>query len=167
MVDDLYPHTVLLTAEAVLAAGAQSHRAGEALDMALRDAFWTDSRNVAHRQVILEVAAEVSRIEPTAELDTAVLAAALDDGRHRAQLMHDHAVASTGVIAANPTFVLPDRGSVAYPGITVHWEGPEAARIPIIDKHDPSVYGELLRRAAATPDGRRHGRRRRVGRRPR
>src|SRR5436190_24133662 len=43
--DDLYPHTVLLAAEAVHAASAQSPETGEALDLALRRAFGTQSRS--------------------------------------------------------------------------------------------------------------------------
>jgi hypothetical protein len=46
------PHTVLLAAEAMHAAGAQSRTAGEELDLALRRAFWTQSRSISHRQVI-------------------------------------------------------------------------------------------------------------------
>ena len=53
--DDLYPHTVVLAAEAVLAATSQSMDAAEALDAALRRAFWSQSRSIAHRQVILDV----------------------------------------------------------------------------------------------------------------
>jgi hypothetical protein len=49
----------------VLAAGAQSHAAGEALDLALRRAFWTHSRSISHRAVILEVAAEAGPVDVT------------------------------------------------------------------------------------------------------
>lgn len=150
--DDLYPHTVLLAAEAVLAASAQSLGAGEALDIALRAAFWTHSRNIAHRQVILEVAAEVARDEPTAQLDTASLTAALDAGRHRADLMHDYATARTDRVPGSPTFSLPDGHTVTNPGIALHWEGPEAASVPIVDRHDPAAYAELLRRATTGPE---------------
>ena len=150
--DDPHPHTVLVAAEAVLAADAQNHRAGEALDRALRTAFWTDSRSISHRAVILDVATEVARSRTTAELDTGSLVAALDDGRHRADLMRDHAIAKTGVIAGSPTFVLPGGYTVTNPGITVYWKGPETARIPIVESYDPSVYGDLLRRAAASAE---------------
>jgi predicted DsbA family dithiol-disulfide isomerase len=146
--DDLYPSTVLLAVEAVLAAEAQSHTAGELLDLALRTAFWTDSRSIAHRQVILDVADEVMRRQPNGGLNVASLAAALDDGRHRANLTRDHAFARTGAIAGSPTFVLADGYTVTNPGITVHWEGPELARVPIVDHYESGVYDELLDRAA-------------------
>lgn len=146
--DDLYPHTVLLAAEAVLAATAQSRTAGTALDAALRAAFWTHSRSIAHRQVILEIAGKVVQ-GPGSGLDVAALAAALDDGRYRADLMRDHDLASTDAIDGSPTFVLPDGTTITNPGIVVHWEGPWAAGFPIVDSHDPAVYADLLRRAAA------------------
>ncbi len=151
--DDQYPNTVLLAAEAVIAAGAQSHPAGEALDLALRKAFWTHSRSISHRAVILEVAAEavpVSAADPTGAgpVDVARLAAALDDGRHRADLMADFAVAQTDAITGSPTFRLPDGSAHTNPGIEVHWDGPWAAGYPVVDAHDPTVYEDLLRRAA-------------------
>ncbi len=142
--DDLYPHTVLLAAEAVLAAGAQSRAAAVALDAALRTAFWTHSRSISHRQVILEVAREVG----DAALDVGALAAALDSGRHRADVMRDFALAQTDAIDGSPTFVLPDGSTVTNPGITVHWQGAWAAGFPVVDSHDRSVYADLLRRAA-------------------
>lgn len=122
--DQLYPHTVLLAAEAVLAAGAQSRTAGEALDAAVRTAFWTHSRSIAHRAVLLQIAHETAA---AADLDVAALTEALDAGRFRAQLMSDYATAQTGAIPASPTFVVPDGTAHANPGITVHWEGPWAA----------------------------------------
>jgi predicted DsbA family dithiol-disulfide isomerase len=140
--DDRYPHTVLLAAEAVIAAGAQSHAAGEALDLALRKAFWTHSRSISHRAVILEVAAEAGPV------DVALLATALDDGRHRADLMADFAVAQTDAITGSPTFRLPDGSAHTNPGIEVHWDGPWAVGYPVVDAHDPAVYEDLLRRAA-------------------
>nr|WP_225953682.1 DsbA family protein [Kibdelosporangium phytohabitans] len=146
--DDLYPHTVLLAAEAVLAASAQSLAAGEALDAALRTAFWTDSRSIAHRGVILDVAAETAGAAPESGLDPARLAEALDSGRHRADLMRDYEIAQTDAIAASPTFVLPDGTAISNPGISVHWDGPWASGFPVVDKHEPAEVVELLHRAA-------------------
>ena len=140
--DDLYPHTVLLAAEAVHAAKPQGHAAAEALDRALRRAFWLDSRSIAHRQVLLDIA------EQTAAVDVAALAEALDSGRHRRDVMDDHAVAQTDAIPGSPTLRLPDGTTVTNPGITVHWEGPWAAGYPVVDHDDPGVHDELLRRAA-------------------
>jgi predicted DsbA family dithiol-disulfide isomerase len=145
--EDLYPHSVLLAAEAVLAAGAQSHAAGTALDEALRTAFWTHSRSIAHRQVILDVAQDVANSTDSA-LDVAALAAALDEGLHRADVMRDYGLAQTDAIAGSPTFVLPDGHTVTNPGISVHWEGEWAAGYPVVDSFDSSVYADLLHRAA-------------------
>lgn len=139
--DDRYPHTVLLAAEAVQAASAQSPTAGEELDLALRRAFWTESRSISHRQVILDVAAGITQV------DVGQLTTALDDGRHRKQVMADFAVAGSDAIAASPTFRLPDGTTVTNPGIEVHWEGPFAQGFPVVDAHDAGVYDELLRRA--------------------
>jgi predicted DsbA family dithiol-disulfide isomerase len=151
--DDRYPHTVLLAAEAVLAATSQSMDAAEALDAALRRAFWSQSRSIAHRQVILDVAAEAAteladRDDGIAVLDVDRLTEALDSGRHRRALMADFAIARTDAIPGSPTLRLPDGSTVHNPGMTVHWEGPWAAGYPIVDADDPRVYEDLLRRAA-------------------
>jgi predicted DsbA family dithiol-disulfide isomerase len=147
--DDLYPHTVLLAAEAVVAAKRQSMDVAEALDAALRRAFWSQSRSIAHRQVILDVAAEVAdRDDGNAVLDVDQLTDALDSGRSRRALMADFAIARTDAIPGSPTLRLPDGSTVHNPGMTVHWEGPWAAGYPIVDVDDPRVYEDLLRRAA-------------------
>ena len=147
--DDLYPHTVLLAAEAVLAAKWQSMDAAEALDAALRRAFWSQSRSIAHRQVVLDVAAEVAdRDDGNAVLDVDQLTDALDSGRSRRALMADFAIARTDAVPGSPTLRLPDGSTVHNPGMTVHWEGPWAAGYPIVDVDDPRVYEDLLRRAA-------------------
>jgi predicted DsbA family dithiol-disulfide isomerase len=147
--DDLYPHTVLLAAEAVQAAKAQSLAAAEALDAALRRAFWRESRSIAHRQAILDVAAETADLDAPGVLDVGRLADALDTGRHRADVMADFAIARTDAVPGSPTLRLPDGTTVTNPGMTVHWEGPWAAGYPVVDADDPKVYDDLLRRAAA------------------
>jgi predicted DsbA family dithiol-disulfide isomerase len=138
--DDTYPHTVLLAAEAVHAASAQDLAAGEELDLALRRAFWTHSRSISHRAVILEVAADVPAV------DAGTLAAALDSGAFRSAVMADYAVARTDAIAGSPTFRFPGGPTVTNPGIEVHWDGPWAAGFPVVDAHDAGVYDALLTR---------------------
>lgn len=142
--EDLYPHTVLLAAEAVHAAADQGAGAAEELDLALRRAFWLASRSIGHRQGVLDVAAEL----PAGVLDVAALTAALDDGRHRATVMADFAVAATDAIAGSPTFRLPDGTAVTNPGVQVHWDGPWASGFPVVDADDPGVVEDLVRRAA-------------------
>lgn len=145
--DDLYPHTVLLAAEAVHAAQAQSLAAGEALDLGLRRAFWTQSRSITHRAVILEIAAEVR--DAGTELDVAALTHALDTGAHRRDVTADHAVAQTDAIPASPTLRLADGAAYTNPGTAVEWAGPWAAGYPVITSHDPDVLADIVRRAAA------------------
>jgi predicted DsbA family dithiol-disulfide isomerase len=142
--DDLYPHTVLLAAEAVHAATAQSLTAGEELDFALRRAFWTQSHSISHRQVIIDVAGEL----PAGLLDVDALAAALDDGRHRAAVMADYAVSQTDAVDGSPTFRLADGTAVTNPGLTVHWDGPWASGFPVVDSEDAAVYDDLVERAS-------------------
>ncbi|MDT7582002.1 MAG: hypothetical protein QOK35_3266 [Pseudonocardiales bacterium] len=150
--DDVYPHTVLLAAEAVHAARAQSLAAGEALDLALRRAFWTGSRSISLRDVVLEIAGETAAgtALDVPVLDVAALTEALDSGRHRAEVFADHAVARTDAIAGSPTMRLADGTTVTNPGTEVAWAGPWAAGFPIIGRHDATVLDELVRRAAAT-----------------
>jgi predicted DsbA family dithiol-disulfide isomerase len=143
--DDLYPHTVLLAAEAVLAAKSQSVRAGEYLDRALRQAFWFRSLSISHRQVILEVADEV---DADANLDVTKLAAALDEGTHRKSLTNDYAIGQGDQVSGSPHLFLPDGTDEHNPGMTVHWEGPWAAGYPIVDTDEPAIYDDILRRAA-------------------
>lgn len=140
--EDRYPHTVLLAAEAVLAAKEQGFDRSEALDAGLRRAFWTESRSISHRGVILEVAGQSG-------LDVPALADALDEGRHRRRLFDDHDIARTNAIAGSPTFVLPDGAAVTNPGIDVHWQGDWAVGFPVVDRSDPAEIENLVRRAAA------------------
>jgi predicted DsbA family dithiol-disulfide isomerase len=140
--DWLYPSTVLLASEAVLAAKEQGLRASEDLDRALRRGFWTESRSIAHRQVILELAAE------TGTVDVDALAGELDSGRHRAALMTDYAIAQSDAVNGSAHFFFADGSDVHNPGVTVHWEGPWAAGFPVVDKYDPSWAEAALRRYA-------------------
>ena len=124
------------------AAKAQGLGPSEDLDSALRKAFWTDSRSIGHRQVILDVAAE------TTTIDVSSLAEALDSGRYRANVMADYAVAQTDAVNGSPHLFLADGSDAHNPGIKVHWEGPWAAGFPIVDEPDSTWAEDLLRRAA-------------------
>jgi predicted DsbA family dithiol-disulfide isomerase len=142
--DWIYPSTVLLAAEAVHAAKEQGLRASEDLDSALRRAFWLESRSIAHRQVILEVAADVESV------DAAALANSLDTGRARSAIFTDHELATTTAVQGSPHLFLPDGTDVHNPGITVHWEGPWASGYPIAQSNDPTWPDRLLKQATAT-----------------
>ncbi|TDU88109.1 putative DsbA family dithiol-disulfide isomerase [Kribbella voronezhensis] len=139
--DDLYPHTVLLAAEAVLAAKAQSLRASELLDRALRVGFWLESKSISHRGAILEIASGL-------DLDRARLTEDLDNGTYRRAVMDDFAISQGEEVKGSPHLFLADGSSEHNPGITVHWEGPWAAGYPVVDSDQPEIFEDLLRRAA-------------------
>lgn len=139
--DWTYPSTVLLAAEAVHAAKEQGLRQSEDLDYALRRAFWHESRSIAHRQVILDVAAE------TGTVDVPALTEALDSGRYRAAIFADHAVARTDAVQGSPHLFLPDGTAAHNPGVSVRWEGPWASGYPIAENTDPGWADRLLEAA--------------------
>lgn len=61
--DWLYPNSTLPALEAVQAAKFQSMAASEALDLALRRAFWMQSRCITNLQVICDVAAQTPGVD--------------------------------------------------------------------------------------------------------
>jgi predicted DsbA family dithiol-disulfide isomerase len=141
--DYLFPSTTLPALEAVIAAKAQGLPAAEQLDRALRRAFWAESRCVSNRAVIMAAAAS------TGVVDTAALAEALDDGRARSALSADAALSATERVTCSPHLFLPDGTDLANPGIEVRWEGDYGVGWPVVVADDPSVYDDLLSRAAA------------------
>lgn len=138
-----YPVTTLPPMEAVEAAKEQGLRAGEALDRALRVAFFGRSRVISLRHVIRDVA------ESCEEVDADKLLDALDDGRARPSLMQHAAVAATDEVKGSPHVFLPDGTSEHNPGIEMHWEGDHGKGFPVVDSFRPEIYTELLQRAAA------------------
>lgn len=137
-----WPVTTLLPMEAVQAAKEQGLAASEALDRGLRRAFFAESRCISPRHVILEVANECQQV------DVVALAAALDDGRARTTLMGHWQVASGEAVRGSPHLFLPDGTDAHYPGTGFHWEGELGVGFPVVDTDDPSVYEDLVRRAA-------------------
>ncbi|MBM7785668.1 DsbA family oxidoreductase [Tenggerimyces flavus] len=137
-----YPSTVLLANEAIHAAKEQGLQQSEDLDRALRKAFWLESRSIAHRQVILDVANE------TGTVDVAHLTNALDHGTHRANVSEDHEVAQSDSIKGSPHLFLADGTDAHNPGIDVRWDGPFAAGYPIAAEKDHGWAERLLRLAA-------------------
>lgn len=137
-----YPGTVLLALEAVQAAEEQSPRASEALDRALRVALFGRSRPIGLRHVVLDIA------ESCPEVDAGVLAKALDAGTARRTLMDQAETAAGDGVRGSPHLFLPDGTDVHNPGVELHWEGEKGRGFPVVDSDDPSVYGDLLRRAA-------------------
>ena len=140
--DWLYPSTMLPALEAVQAAKLQSLRAAEELDLALRRAFWAESRNVSNRKVILDAAA-------TTSVDVPALTEALDDGRARKALSEQAALSATDTVRCSPHLFLPDGTDHANPGIESGWEGRYGVGYPIVKSDDPTVVEGLIKRAAA------------------
>ena len=141
--DSAWPVTLLPPMEAVQAAKLQSLTASEALDRGLRRALYGESRCISLRHVILEVAAE------TDEVDVTSLAEALDDGRARAALTADWAVARTDAVRGSAHVFAPDGTNDENPGIGIGWEddGSPAGRY-WIERDEPDVIDDLVRRAA-------------------
>lgn len=136
-----WPVTTLLANEAAHAAQLQSPRAGEQLDMALRQAFFRDSRCISLRHEILAVA------EQCVAVDGDQLARDLDRGTARSTMMAQFHERSEQV-KGSPHFFLSDGSDQHNPGIELHWQGEPESGFPVIDSDDPTVYADLVRRAA-------------------
>ncbi|MEU7481819.1 DsbA family protein [Lentzea sp. NPDC042327] len=141
--DWTYPVTMLPPLEAVQAAKAQGWHASEQLDLALRRAFWAEGRCISLRHEILDIAGS------TGVVDVGELARALDDGRARADVMSQYEAAKDGRVNCSPHVFLHDGTNLANPGIRTRWvNGGFGTGFPVIDADDPSVYTDLLDRAA-------------------
>ncbi|MFV2115954.1 DsbA family protein [Micromonospora sp. LOL_025] len=138
-----WPVTTLLPNEAVHAAKEQSPAAAEDLDLALRMAFFRDSRCISLRHEILDIA------DGCPSLDTSRLADALDTGRARDAMMRDYQRHRDDV-QGSPHLFFADGHQVHNPGITMHWVGEPGAGFPVVDADDPAVFADLVARAAAT-----------------
>jgi predicted DsbA family dithiol-disulfide isomerase len=137
-----WPVSMMPALEAVQAAKDQSLRASEDLDRALRKALFGESRCITMRHVVLDVARSV----PT--VDAAALERALDAGRSRTTVMEQWRRADALGVAGSPHLFLPDGTDVHNPGIEMHWGGDHGASFPVIDRDDPYVYDDLVKRAA-------------------
>jgi predicted DsbA family dithiol-disulfide isomerase len=137
-----WPITALLPNEAVHAAKRQSVRAAEQLDMALRQAFFSDSRPIALLHEIVEVANGCDSVDADA------LRRDLDEGSARAEMMHGYRE-HVDDVQGSPHFFLADGSNVHNPGIELHWQGEPGAGFPVIDGDDAAAMDELVKRAAA------------------
>ena len=136
-----YPVTSLPANEAVHAAKRQSPAASEQLDMALRLAFWRDSRCISMRHEILDVASGCS------EVDLDVLRDDLDRGVARGPMMQTY-LACRDDVQGSPHLFLADGGDVHNPGVELHQEGSTGKGFIVVDHDDPGVWDGLVRRAA-------------------
>ncbi|MBM7773196.1 putative DsbA family dithiol-disulfide isomerase [Actinokineospora baliensis] len=135
-----YPVTTVLAMEAVEVAKKQGLAASEALDLALRVALFGQSRNISMRHVVLAVAAE-------AGLDAEAIKAGLVDGSARAEIERQVPLCAGDTVQGSPTLFLPDGSAHHNPGIALRWEGEWGIGFPVIERDDPTVYEDLLRRA--------------------
>jgi predicted DsbA family dithiol-disulfide isomerase len=138
-----WPVSTLLALEAVQAAKEQSLRASEELDRALRRALFADSRCITMRHVVLEVAGTCPSVDAQALED------AIDEARFRKVVMQQWRAADPHGADGSPHVFLPDGTDMHNPGIEMHWQGDAGKGFPVIDHNDPSVYDDLLKRAAA------------------
>ncbi len=138
-----WPATLLPPMEAVQAAKEQGNVAAEQLDRGLRRAFWGESRCISLRHVIFEVAAACDGI------DLEALAHAFDTGRARHLIFEQYEVAKTDAVNGSPHLFLADGTNLQNPGIEATWkEGGDGFWRPTIVRDDPTIYDDLLRRAA-------------------
>jgi predicted DsbA family dithiol-disulfide isomerase len=138
-----WPVTSAPANEAVHAAKQQSAAAAEELDMALRLAFFRDSRCISMRHEIVAVAEACGGVDATA------IGAALDDGRARGPMMRDYR-ATRDAVRGSPHLFFADGYDVHSPGIDLRWEGEQGAGFPVVEHDDPAVFEDLARRAAST-----------------
>jgi len=134
--NDAWPTTYLPAFEAQKWGYSLGQEVGESFDLALRRAFFLHSRNLSLRHELLEVA----NVEG---LEADQLAAALDDGRFRKQVMADWEESKGLAIEGSPQLILPDGSGCHNPGITKRW----VRGLPVIDEDHPSVYEDLIQRA--------------------
>ncbi|MGH2807575.1 MAG: DsbA family oxidoreductase [Actinomycetota bacterium] len=139
--DSEFPATTLPALEAVQAAKEQSLRASEQLDRALRVAFFGESRPISMRHEILAVARRCP------DVDGYKLADALDDGRARAAVMEQKAIAEGDGVKGSPHVFLPDGSDVHNPGVELGWEGAHGKGFPVVKSDDRRIYESLLRNA--------------------
>lgn len=139
---DTYPVSSLLALEAVQAAKEQSLGASEQLDLALRRAFFVDSRCITMRSEIVAAARTCTAV------DAGALGAALDDGRARRIVVEQKEEAERGPVEGSPHLFAPGEAVAHNPGVRMHWEGAKPGGYPVLDHDDPSVYRTLLAAAA-------------------
>lgn len=137
-----YPVTSLPALVAVQAAQDPDIGRAEALDAALRRAYFADWRCLSLYPVVLEVAAAVDGI------DVDALEAAIRSGRPQAEVWRQLEEFSTLGLQGSPQVLLSDGTSIHNPGVSFHWEGGEPGRGPVvIDEDDPSAVARLVEQA--------------------
>lgn len=138
-----YPVTMLPPLEAVQAAKAQSLRAAEELDRALRVALFRDSRVISMRHDILDIASGCDAVDVDALIE------AIDSGDHRSDVIEQKAESESDRIKGSPHLFLPDGSDFHNPGIELAWEGEPGKGFPTIEADSPAVYEEIFERVTS------------------
>lgn len=114
----------------------------EALDAALRRAWFAEWRCLSLYPVVFEVASQVDG------LDVEALEAAVRTGRPGAEVWRHFDEFRQLGLAGSPTVVVGESEPVFNPGFRSHWDGePAQGGTLVIDEDDPSVVRELVERA--------------------
>ncbi|MGD6741598.1 DsbA family oxidoreductase [Streptomyces sp. BH106] len=137
-----FPSTSLFALEAVQLAKDQGPASSEALDLALRQAFWAHSRPIGARSEVLAVARE------TGGVDVGAIAEGLDDGRARRLVTHDYECARRHDVHCSPHIFLSDGSDWANPGVEATWHGAYGTGFPEVTKDDPGAWETILHTAA-------------------
>ncbi|GAC1569595.1 MAG: dithiol-disulfide isomerase [Candidatus Dormibacteria bacterium] len=142
--DSEYPVTTLPAMAAVQAAAAQGWAASEALDLALRCAFFADSRCISVLPVILAVAGACDGV------DADLLATELESGRGHAAVMAQWRDIERWGVQGSP-HVFAQGGCDSFnPGITTEAIDIEGEHFLRVTADDPTAYEQILQ-TAATP----------------
>jgi predicted DsbA family dithiol-disulfide isomerase len=141
---ETYPVTTLPALEAVQA--TKDPRIGglaasAALDWALREAFYVNSRCISLVTEVLAVARECG------EIDHPALAEALRSGRYRASIFADLDVARGGAVKGSPHVFLADGTAAHNPGVEIAWTRAPGDGYPVIVSDEPAVWADLVGRA--------------------
>lgn len=139
-----YPVTTMPALEAVQAAKLQGLHQSEGLARGLQRAFFADSRAVSIHHEILDVAARVE------DLDVDALASSLERGEARHRIFMQMQQAEECGVEGSPHLFLADGTDAHNPGIHLRWEGAPGRGFPVVDRDDPSIYEDLLKRAATS-----------------
>lgn len=128
------PASSWLALSHVQAAKASSPEASVALDRALRLAVFAEGRPIDDADTLDEIEAGVPGV------DRRDLRTELDSGRPEAEVRSHTQTASTELIPASPTLVLPDGTAWSNPGVEVR-AGDDG---PVVVDDDRSVYDAVL-----------------------
>jgi predicted DsbA family dithiol-disulfide isomerase len=137
-----YPVTSLPALVAVQAAQDPAVGRAEALDAALRRAYFAEWRCLSLYPVVLDVAAEVGGV------DVSALEVAIRSGHPQAEVWRQLDEFRELGLQGSPQVLLSDGTSIHNPGISFHWDGGEPGRgRVVVDEDDPAAVARLVEQA--------------------